>query len=188
MGAADLPLGMSPYTLYAEVNNPGTGAEGIVAWGNYGNTRQVNAFRMGGTNVLINYWWGDDCTVTVSGVNLHDGAWHSVMVTHDGAGARNMYVDGVLQTARSGCDTTGVNTVSDKSTFCVGRSYSSEYMTGQIRNVQIFDVALTGDHDFNTVVWEWTTGGATWTQSSTGWTGVRAVPGFCGGSDDGTYE
>ena len=60
--AADLPLGNSAYTIYAEVNNPGTGAEGIVAWGSYNNIRQVNAFRMGGENVLINYWCviGDD--------------------------------------------------------------------------------------------------------------------------------
>merc|ERR1711939_1287988 len=60
----------------------------------------------------------------------------------------NMYVDGVLQTTRAGCDTTGVNAVSDKSTFCVGKSYSSEYMTGQIRNVQIFNVEVPADFDF----------------------------------------
>ena len=60
--ASDLPLGNSAYTIYAEVNNPGTGAEGIVAWGSYGQGRKVNAFRMGGENVLINYWCviGDD--------------------------------------------------------------------------------------------------------------------------------
>ena len=60
--AADLPLGNSAYTIYAEVNNPGTGYDGIVAWGSYGTTRAVNAFAMGGENVLRNYWCviGDD--------------------------------------------------------------------------------------------------------------------------------
>merc|ERR1712100_426947 len=99
---------------------------------------------MNGENSLRNYWWSDDCAVNVEGVNLHDGAWHSVMVTHDGAGTRNMYVDGVLQTSREAqCDTTGVNTVSDKSTFCVGKSYGEEYMTGQVRNVQIYNVEVS---------------------------------------------
>ena len=65
--AADLPLGNSAYTIYAEVNNPGTGAEGIVAWGSYGTTRAVNAFRMGGENVLINYW----CVIGDSADSLH---------------------------------------------------------------------------------------------------------------------
>ena len=54
--AADLPLGNSAYTIYAEINNPGTGAEGIVGWGSYRSNRMVNAFRMGGDNVPINYW------------------------------------------------------------------------------------------------------------------------------------
>ena len=30
--------------------------------------------------------WANDCTVKVEGPNLHDGQWHSVMVTYDGKG------------------------------------------------------------------------------------------------------
>ena len=52
---------------------------------------------------------------------------------------RKIYVDNRLQ---STCTSRNKNAVTDKSSFCVGSSNNGEYMTGRLRNVKIFKVAL----------------------------------------------
>src|SRR5262245_23624955 len=42
----NLPTGNSTYTLAAWFKPTATGSRGIIGWGNFGNTRQVNALRL----------------------------------------------------------------------------------------------------------------------------------------------
>ena len=88
-----LPSGNSTYTLEAWIKPDVHGDNGIIGWGLWGNTNQVNALRLA-NNTVYNYWWGNDLNLP-SG-NLADGKWHHVAATYDGT-YRRIYVDGVLK-------------------------------------------------------------------------------------------
>ncbi|MBL7932599.1 MAG: choice-of-anchor D domain-containing protein, partial [Bacteroidia bacterium] len=61
----NIPLGNSPYTIESWIKPTAFGDCGIVGWGNYGTTNEVNGFRLGVGGLLINYWWGNDLMATV---------------------------------------------------------------------------------------------------------------------------
>jgi hypothetical protein len=127
----------SAYTLEAWIKPDTTGALGIIGWGNWGSTNQSNALRLTGSDQLVNYWWGNDLTVT-SG-NLADGRWHHVAATFDGT-VRRIFVDGV----QKGFDTpTGLNVASTISNARIGFTNNGEYFDGAIDDVGIWNRALT---------------------------------------------
>lgn len=139
-----IPLGNSPYTISAWIKPIAVGGlnrEGIVGWGNFGATRQVNAFRTGdGASHLTNYWWSADLKkVSTSPVNLYDGNWHHVVARYDGT-TRSIWVDGVLK----GQDTPGSNTAQAMN-FRIGailHPYGDEYFNGTLDEVLIYNHAL----------------------------------------------
>lgn len=92
-GTAPVPTGNSPYTIEAWIKPSTSSNLGIIGWGNYGVNNQVNAFRLGIGGVLVNYWFGND--LTVSAPTLTNGSWHHVAATYDG-NTRAIYVDGIL--------------------------------------------------------------------------------------------
>lgn len=129
-----IPTGNTPYTISAWIKPTSYGTYGIVGWGNWGTTNQVNAFRLTSTG-LINYWWGNDLSVTVS--DLTDGNWHNVVALFDGT-TRRIYVDGISR----GSDTP----TSHNATFAdfnIGRTNTTEYFPGQIDDTTIYNYALT---------------------------------------------
>ena len=137
-----LPTGNSSYTISSWINPTASSTRGIVGWGNYGNTNQVNALRLNGDLGLINYWWDRDLTATAP-ANLVTGSgtagWHFVAATYDAAtGVNSIFIDGALASTRttSGPNVQGLN-------FAVGRTYANEYFYGQMDNTAIFDQALT---------------------------------------------
>ena len=127
-----IPSGNSPYTIEAWIKPDAYGNKGIVGWGNWETTNQCNAFRLTDDG-LVNYWWDNDLSVTVSG--LTDGGYHYVLALFDGT-TRAIYVDNVSK----GSDTpTGHNAV--VSNFRIGSTYNGGYFDGIQDEVRISSVA-----------------------------------------------
>jgi len=136
-----VPINNSPYTLEAWIKPTSMNVNGIIGWGNYGTTNQVNALRLTSTG-LVNYWWNNDLDVTTS--NLVDGHWHHVAATFNGT-TRILYVDGALV----GQDQPTGHAVPDASNLAIGVTDNSaagngfEYYQGSIDQVRVYSVALT---------------------------------------------
>ncbi len=131
----NIPSGNSAYAISAWIKPSSYGSYGIVGWGNYGTVNQVNAFRLNAPNQLINYWWGNDLTVTATG--LTDGSWHHVIAQFDGT-TRTIYVDGVLK----GSDTP-INHNAALANFRVGSTNNGEYFNGSIDELAIWNRSLS---------------------------------------------
>ena len=100
-----LPIGNSSYAQAAWIKPTVLGPQGIVGWGTYGATQQVNAFRLFDSgNGFRHYWLGQDLDTTNLAMNLINGSWHHVATTYDGT-TRRIYLNGV-QVAQ---DTPGAN-------------------------------------------------------------------------------
>jgi hypothetical protein len=136
--ASDLPT-TGAYTIEAMIKPSIGGAIGIVGWGTYGYGNKVNAFRMGSASSLVNYWWGNDLEASL-GESLVDGSFHHVAATYDGT-TRKIFVDYVQQSA----GTFSGYSATDKSTFCVGKTYGTEYFKGDMKNIKIWNVARTAE-------------------------------------------
>jgi len=133
---ANIPIGNSTYTLEAWIKPNGSSTGGIIGWGNWGTTNQVNAFRMNGSAGLDNYWWANDLVVTTP--NLADGAWHHVAATFDGS-TRTIYVDGILISS----DHPGGHNVPNANNIRIGTTNNTEYFNGAIDEVRVWNIGRT---------------------------------------------
>ncbi|GAB2854946.1 LamG-like jellyroll fold domain-containing protein [Hymenobacter ruber] len=135
-----VPTGNGTYTLEAWIKPTAMGVAGIIGWGNWGTTNQVNALRLSPTGI-VNYWWGPDLIVTTPDLS---GRWHHVAATFDGT-TRTIYLDG----AAVGSDTPGSHTVPSPSNLRIGCTNAPssganyEYFNGSIDEVRIWSVART---------------------------------------------
>lgn len=138
-----VPTGNSSYTLEAWIKPDYMGTEGIIGWGNWGATNQVNALRLT-SNGLVNYWWGNDLTVTTGDLS---GYWHHVAVTFDGT-TRTIYLDGSMR----GSDQPGNgHAVPDAANLSIGVTNNSEYFPGLIDEVRVWNRALCQDELNNNI-------------------------------------
>lgn len=134
----NLPVGNSTYTQAAWFKPTVLGARGIVGWGNYGATRQVNALRLFDTgNGFRHYWWGADLDATGLTTNLLNGSWHHVATTFDGT-TRRIYLNGV-QVAQ---DAPGANGAT-AANFRIGSTNNGEFFNGALDDVAIYNNALS---------------------------------------------
>jgi hypothetical protein len=131
------PLGNSNYTLSAWIQTSANGSLGIIGWGAYGSTGQVNALRLDGTGGIDNYWWGGGYDLLVAAAT-DDDTFHNVTVTFDGT-TRIIYLDDVA--VAQDTPPAGHNVASQD--FAIGKTFSGEYFTGTLDNVAVFDEALT---------------------------------------------
>lgn len=135
--ASNVPTGNSPYTLSVWVQLGSTwSANGMVSVGSFGVSNQSNALRAGTTNQIINYWWGNDISAfsTVSPTT----SWFNVVAKFDGT-TRSLWVNGVS----IGSDTPVGHNVTN-SNIQIAKTYASEYLQGNIAQVLIYNVALSG--------------------------------------------
>ena len=133
-----IPIGNSTYTISAWIRPDTFGTFGIVGWGNYGNTNQVNAFRLTASG-LVNYWWSND--LYASAPDLTDGNFHHVAAMFDGT-TRSIFVDGNLVTS----DTPVGHNVPNASNFRIGSTCplcGGEHFDGLIDEVAIYNRALS---------------------------------------------
>ena len=132
-----IPVGNSQYTIEAWVKpNTVSGANGIVGWGNWGSSNQVNALRFNGPTQLHNYWWGNDLIVNIP--NALDGKWHHVVATYDGT-TRSIYWDGELK----GSDNRAGHNVTTSTNMNIAATNNFEYFDGAIDEVRIWSVGRT---------------------------------------------
>jgi hypothetical protein len=132
----NVPTGNENYTLAAWIKPDTMGMKGIVGWGNYGHTNQVNALRLT-NNGIHNYWWWNDLTVQTGDLT---GDWHHVAATFDGA-TRIIYLDGVER----GRDTPTGHNVPDANNLTVGKTSASEYFDGALDDVRVYPRALSAE-------------------------------------------
>lgn len=134
-----VPTGNTSYTIAAWFKPDVTGTRGIIGWGNYGVTNQVNALRLHSTNGFAHYWWANDLVVGNSGVDLLDGNWHHIAATFDGT-TRTLYLDGAVLASDmpSGHNAQPAN-------FRIGLTYlgQNEYFDGLLDDVAVFNLALS---------------------------------------------
>jgi len=131
----NIPVGSTPYTLNVWFNANTLGNKGLIGYGNYGSTNQVNAFRLTSGN-LTNYWSGNDLSTTDSPITTN--TWYNAVATWDGT-TRKIYVNGILKVQ----DTPGTPSTSVTSNLTVGLTNTTEYFDGKIGVVQVFTSALT---------------------------------------------
>ena len=134
----NLPIGNSNYTQSAWIKPNVLGRQGIVGWGNYGGTRQVNALRtVDSGSGFSHYWWGADLDAPGLSPALNNGSWHHVATTFDGT-TRRIYLNGV-QVAQ---DTPGSNGAT-AANFRIGCTNNTEYFNGSIDDVALYNNALS---------------------------------------------
>jgi hypothetical protein len=131
---SNIPSGNSNYTISTWFNPSSLGTKGLVGWGNYGTTNQVNSFRLSATG-LVNSWQGNDLSVTTS---LSTSTWYNAVVNFNGT-TREIWVNGVS----AGSDTPTSHNVTTTSNLTIGVTNNTEYFDGSIGEVQIFNRALT---------------------------------------------
>lgn len=131
---SNIPSGNNNYTISVWFSASSIGDKGLVGWGNYGSTNEVNAFRLSSTG-LINYWWANDLSVNVS---LSTNTWYNAVATFNGI-TREIWLNG----SSLGSDTPVGHNVTTTSNLTIGKTYNTEYFDGSIGEVQIFDRALS---------------------------------------------
>jgi len=131
----NIPIGNSNYTISVWFNTNTLGGNGFVGWGNWGSGNQVNAIRLGGSNIL-NYWWGNDLAAAAS---ITTNTWYNAVARFDGTN-RQIWVNNVMV----GQDTPGSgHNVPNANNMRIGSTNNGEYFNGKISNVGIYDRALS---------------------------------------------
>lgn len=128
-----IPIGNASYTVEAWVYAEEMKSLGIVGWGVYQKTSQVNALRFSG-NGFSHYWWNDDLTVATGNISKK---WHHVAATYDGK-TRRIYLNG-KEIAK---DTPkGQHKVPNADNLTIGKTFRNEFFNGKIDEVRIWKVA-----------------------------------------------
>jgi len=130
----NIPEGNSNYTINTWFNPSSLGDGGLVGWGNYNTSNEVNALRLSSSGI-VNYWWDNDLSVSYS---FTLGDWYNAVATFDGT-TRSIWVNGTL----IGSDTPSGHNVPYSNNMTVGVTNSTEFFSGNMGVVQIFDRALS---------------------------------------------
>jgi hypothetical protein len=139
-GSASIPSGNSSYTmlLFARLST-WADSRGLISIGGFLVNNQSNALRTSTSNpgYMIHYWWANDLSATNNNGNIQNNQWFYAGVTFDGT-TRKIYSNTVLSTS----DTPSSHNV-NTSTIQLAKTYSSEYLQGDISLAQIYNRALT---------------------------------------------
>jgi hypothetical protein len=152
-----MPTGNTNYTTIVFFNTPnvpgGASAQrGFIGWGQYGSTKQVNAFRLGRISEVgsgggfINYWWASDYTRSTT---IDINVWYSAVVTYNGSN-RQFYKNN-SSSGMSSMASSALN-VTRQDNLTIGRTYTSEYYPGNISVVIVYNRTL--DSIELTQVWD----------------------------------
>jgi len=133
-----VPTGSSPYTIALWEKDNGSGSTGgFVGWGTPSSGGKANNLRFNGSNGLLNYWYGNDFSVSGLSVNPKDGAWHHIAVTWDGYN-QMMYLDGIVVAATN---RTGLNV--GTTGFIVGKTLNDVAFKGWMDDLLVASRAFS---------------------------------------------
>ena len=130
----NIPVGNSNYTISTWFKPSSLGTKGLVGWGNYGTTNEVNALRLSSSGI-VNYWQSNDLSASYS---FNTNNWYNAVATFDGT-TRSIWVNGSL----IGSDTPSGHNVPNSTNLTVGVTNTTEYFAGNMGEVQIFNRALS---------------------------------------------
>jgi hypothetical protein len=131
----DIPVGNSNYTISVWFNPSTTsGDRGLVGWGNFGTTNQVNALKITSSG-LVNYWWANDLQANYSFII---GDWYNAVATFDGT-TRSLWINGSLISS----DTPVGHNVPYSTNLEIGVTNGIEFFGGNMGEAQIFNRALS---------------------------------------------
>jgi len=139
-GSASIPTGNSSYTmlLFARLS---TWADyrGFMSVGDFLVNNQSSALRTSTSTLgnMIHYWWGNDLSVSNNNGNIQNNQWFYVGASFDGT-TRRVYSNTVLVAS----DTPTSHNVTSN-TIQLAKTYSTEYLQGDISLAQIYNRALT---------------------------------------------
>ncbi len=134
----------------------GNSARSVAAWikpsdsqcryfASYGTTQTAQGFGVGecGTTVTVS-GFSDDLSFSTGSVNLADGNWHYVVVTYDGAGNVNVYVDGTLLASSPQALAQQLNTPANTGLIVGdGIGFGSNAFSGGLQDVAVFPTQLS---------------------------------------------
>jgi len=132
----NIPISNSNYTISVWFSANTLGTKGLVGWGDYGTTNQVNGFRLSSSG-LVNYWQANDLSATIA---ITTGSWYNAVATFDGT-TRGIWVNGTLISS----DTPTGHNVPNANNLTIGVTNTTEYFSGSIGEVQIFNRGLTSN-------------------------------------------
>jgi hypothetical protein len=139
-GSASIPTGNSSYTmlLFARLST-WADSRGFMSVGGFLVNNQSNALRTSTSTLgnMIHYWWGDDLSVSNNNGSIQNNQWFYVGVSFDGT-TRKIYSNTVLVAS----DTPTSHNVTSN-TIQLAKTYSTEYLQGDISLAQIYNRALT---------------------------------------------
>lgn len=145
----EIPIGNEPYTISVWFNSDEMPSiRGFIGWGAFGNTNQVNAWRLqnfgGGTTGFVHYWWGNDLSFQTP---LSANTWYNAVASYSN-GSRKIYLNNV-QVAED--FPTGHN-VPYSDNLRVGVTYDgfNEWFDGKIAQVVIYKRQAT-DSEIETI-------------------------------------
>lgn len=140
-GSASIPTGNASYTMMVWLRlSPWAAVRGIISIGGFGTTNQSNALRTGDSALpgyFIHYWWGNDFSVTNNNANLSAGSWFMVTAQFDGT-TRRVWAN----LTNIGSDTPSGHNVTS-STVQIAKTFSTEYLQGDVAVAQIYNRALS---------------------------------------------
>jgi hypothetical protein len=111
---------------------------GIMGWGTWGTSNQVNALRLGtDVNGFRHYWWGNDLDKATGDISK---GWHHVVAQYDGK-VRSIWLDGTMinsdQPAAHNAQIADVN---------IGVTNNrSEFWDGKLDEMRLYSRALKED-------------------------------------------
>lgn len=133
-----IPLMDSHYTIetWIQANTYDVTEDGgIIGWGNYGNSYEVNALRQSGGG-FKNYWWGSDLQAIPATPSTD--YWYHVAATYDGT-IRTIYLNG----QSIGSDTPGgPHNVPYFNNLTVGVTNTTEFFNGRISTIKVWNKNL----------------------------------------------
>jgi hypothetical protein len=140
-GSASIPTGNSPYTMicWVRVTGSWTDGKGIMSIGGFDTNNQSNALRTYTSTLgyLSHYWWNNDLAITNNNAGLSVGTWFMATAQFDGTNRRVW-----ANTTNVGSDTPTSHNVTS-TTIQVAKTYSTEYLQGDIATALIYNRGLS---------------------------------------------
>ena len=147
-----MPYGNSAYSIFIVPSFSSTsGGFGMIAGGSMGSQNQVCAFRTD-NSTLVNYWWGND--LVSSNITFTANTQCIASCFYAPGVNRNIYVNGILL----GQDIPGAARNQTNTGNMVGKTYNTEYMSGTIAEVIVYNVRLTSTQQQQVegyLAWKW---------------------------------